>query len=191
MTVYGKFKTTHLVLEPTPASTAPVGSLFNDSSNSNALTNRTTGGSISPIGSTSSADILIKMKKNMTGSAIPAARRVALRSDGTIALADSDNLTANLDIGMSLDEIADEGFGRVLLNGANAAGAISGLGFLAGQNVYLSKTPGMLTNSTTGFNPSTDTIMRVGIADCAAGVASSAATDLIMTIEVYSSPGGA
>lgn len=191
MTVYGKIKTTHVVLEPTPAATSPAGSIFNDSSNANALTNRTTGGSIAQIGATSSADILIKRKRNMTGAPIPAARRVALLSNGNIVLADSDNLSAMLDIGMSLDVIDNGNYGRVLLNGANAAGALTGLGYATGDHIYLSKTPGMLTNSTSGFNPETDTIMRVGIADCADGDASSTATDLIMTVEVYSSPGGA
>lgn len=191
MTVYGKIKTTHLVLEPSPAGTAPAGSVFNDSSNANALTNKSTGGTISQIGATSSADILIKQKRNMSGVSMAAARRVALKTDGTIVLADSDNISAMLDIGMSLDVIDNGNYGRVLLNGANAAGALSGLGYTAGDHIYLSKTPGMLTNSTTSFNPETDTIMRVGIADCADGDASGTATDLIMTVEVHSSPGGA
>jgi hypothetical protein len=192
MTIYAKFKTAYLVLEPAPASAAPTGSIFNDSSNSGAFTNKTIGGSTDQVGATSSADIMIKQKRNNSGAPIPAARRVALvASGGSIVLADSDNLSANLDIGMSLDVIPDGSYGRVLLNGANAAGALTGLGFTTGQNIYLSKTPGLLTNSLAGFDPETDVIMRVGIADCATNTSSSTATDLIMTVEVHSSPGGA
>ena len=191
MTVYGKIKTTAVILEPTTPASVPAGSIFNDSTNSSAFTNKTTGGTVNPIGATSSADYLVKYKKNMTGSIIPAYKRVALKTDGTIVLADSDNSVAMLDIGMSLDAIDHNTFGRVLLNGASAPGALTSLGFATGDHIFLSKTPGALTNSSSGFDPNTDTIMRVGIADCATNVASSAATDLIMTVEVYSSPGGA
>lgn len=191
MTVYGKIKTTAIILEPTTPGSMPAGSIFNDSTNSGAFTNKTAGGVVNPIGATSSADYLVKYKKNMTGTTLPAYKRVALKTDGTVVLADSDNPTAMLDIGMTLDAIDPNTFGRVLLNSANAPGALTGLGFTSGDNIFLSKTPGALTNSSTGFDPSTDTIMRVGIADCASNTASATATDLIMTVEVYSSPGGA
>jgi len=191
MTTYAKIKTTHVVLEPTPASAAPYGSLFNDSSNFNTFTNRDTGGVCTAVGATTSVNVMVKSKKNMSGSVIPAYRRVALHSDGTIVLADSDNLTAMKDIGISLDPISHNTFGRIMLNGANAPGVLAGLGFATGDSIYLSKTPGMLVNTSAGFNAETDTIMRVGTADCADADASAAATDLIMTVEVYSSPGGA
>jgi hypothetical protein len=191
MTVYAKIKTSAVVLEPvTPASTPP-GSIFNDSTNGNAFTNKTSGGAVDQIGATSSADYLVKYKKNMTGATIPAYKRIALKPDSTICLADSDDPVAMKDIGISLDAIDHNTFGRVLLNGANAPGALTGLGFTVGDNIFLSKTPGAFTNNASGFDPNTDTIMRVGIADCASNVASSTATDLIMVVEVYSSPGGA
>lgn len=191
MTTYGKIRTTAVIMEPITPGSAPAGSIFNDSTNSGAFTNKTTGGVINPVGATSSADYLVKYKRNTTGATIPAYKRVALKTDSTIVLADSDNSVAMLDIGMSLDAIDHNAFGRVLLNGANAPGALTSLGFATGDHIYLSKTPGALTNSTSGFDPNTDTIMRVGIADCATGIASAVATDLIMTVEVYSSPGGA
>jgi len=191
MTTYAKIKTTYVVLEPAPAASAPYGSLFNDSSNLNTLTNRDTGGVCTSVGASTSVNVLVKSKKNMSGVVIPAYRRVALHTDGTIVLADSDNLTAMKDIGVSLDPISHNTFGRVMLNGANASGALTGLGFATGDSIYLSKTPGMLVNTSSGFDPVTDTIMRVGTADCADGDASALATDLIMTVEVYSSPGGA
>lgn len=191
MTVYAKIKTSAVVLEPVTPASVPTGALFNDSTNSGAFTNKTTVGAVNPVGATSSADYLVKYKKNMTGGTIPAYKRVALKTDGTIVLADSDNPTAMLDIGMSLDAIDHNTFGRVLLNGASAPGALTGLGFSVGDSIFLSKTPGALINSAAGFDPNTDTIMRVGIADCASNTEGTAATDLIMTVEVYSSPGGA
>jgi hypothetical protein len=191
MPTYGKIRTTAVILEPTTPGSTPAGSIFNDSTNGNAFTNKTTGGSVDQVGATSSADYLVKYKRNGAVATIPAYKRVALKTDGTIVLADSDNPTAMLDTGMSLDAIDPSTFGRVLLNGANAPGALTGLGFATGDHIFLSKTPGALTNSASGFDPDTDTIMRVGIADCASNVASAVATDLIMTVEVYSSPGGA
>lgn len=191
MTVYAKIRSGALVFDPMMPAGVPAGAIYMDSTNGNALTTKSTGGTHTPIGSTSSADILIKHKKNMTGVTIVAGKRIALKTDGTMCLADSDNPVAMIDIGMALDTVDHNNFGRVLLNGANAAGALTGLGYASGDSVYLSKTPGALTNSATGFDPATDTIMRVGTADCASNTASAAATDLIMTIEVYSRPGGA
>lgn len=191
MTVYAKMKTVSVAFEPTTPAAQPINSIFVDSTNSNVFSNKTTGGTTSPIGSTSSADYLVKYKRNSSGSFIPAYRRVALMPDGSVALADSDNPSLMKDIGMSIEGINDGVYGRIILNGANAAGALTGLGFLSGQNIFLGKTPGTLVNSTSGFDPNTDTIMRVGVADCATNTVGSAATDLIMTIEVYSSPGGA
>jgi hypothetical protein len=185
------FKTSAVVLDPIPASTAPVGSLYNDSSNSNVFSNKTTTGDNQQIGASTEASLMVKLKKNMTGVAIAAYKRVALHTDGTMVLADSDNVSAMLDIGITIDPVNTGSFGRVLLNGANADGVLTGLGFTSGQAIFLSKTPGGLVNDVGSFNPATDTIMRVGIADCANNVASGTATDLIMTIEVYSRPGGA
>ena len=191
MTTYAKIKSGVVVFEPIPAASAPDGSLFMDSSAGNVLTSKSTGGVSTPIGAVSSADVMIKSKKNLTGVAIAAYKRVALKADGTICLADSDNPVAMLDIGITLDSISNNSFGRVMLNAANAAGALTGLGYATGEHIYLSKTPGALTNNISAFDPLTDTIMRVGYADCASGVANAAATDLIMAIEAYSSPGGA
>lgn len=191
MTVYAKVKGGALVFEPIPDASAPNGSIYMDSSAGNVLTSKSTGGVSAPIGATSSADIMIKSKRNTTGSPIAAYKRVALKLDGTICLSDSDDPVAMRDIGLALDTINHNSYGRVLLNGANASGVLTGLGYVTGDNVYLSKTPGALTNDVSSFNPDTDTIMRVGIADCASGAASGTATDLIMTVEVYSSPGGA
>jgi hypothetical protein len=187
---FALMKTTAIVLEPVASGSVPAGAIYNDSGNSGTFTNKSVTGDVVPVGASSSTSVMVKMKKNATGTTIAAYKRVALLSSGTICLADSDDPAATRDIGLTLDAIDHNAFGRVLLNGANADGALVGLGFVSGQDIFLSKTPGGLTNNVSAFDPNTDTIMRVGTADCANNDASSTATDLLMTIEVYSRPGG-
>jgi len=188
---FALLKTTALVLEPTTSAAVPTGAIYNDASNSGTFTNKSVTGDVQPIGASTSSSVMVKMKRNTTGAQIAAYKRVAILTDGSICLADSDDPLAMKDIGLTLDAIDHLSYGRVLLNGANADGALAGLGYSTGQDVFLSKTPGGLTNNISAFDPATDTIMRVGTADCANNDTSFVATDLIMTIEVYSRPGGA
>jgi len=187
---FAQMKTTAVVLEPVSSGSVPVGSLYNDAANSGTFTNKSVTGDVQPVGASTASSVMVKMKRNSTVTSIPAYKRVALLANGSVCLADSDNPTAMTDIGLTLDVIAPTLYGRVLLNGANADGALSGLGYATGETIFLSKTPGALTNNANAFDPVTDTIMKVGIADCAGSDASSVATDLIMVIEVYSRPGG-
>lgn len=188
-TTYAKIKTDVLQLVPVHQNAAPTGSVFLNKDNSNALSTKTTGGVTVQIGaSAASADLMIKSKKNVTGVEIPAYQRVALLPDGSVCLADSNNAAAMTDIGVSMDPIPNDTFGRVLLNGANAQGVVLGLGYAPGDSVYLSTTPGALTNDPSVFDTDTDAVIRVGIADCATEEADGVATDLIMMFEVQSKP---
>ena len=187
MTTYAKFKASAVVFEPQAPGTVPSGSLYMDSSSSNALTTKTTGGSDVPIGATSSTDIFVKTKQNRSLVDIPANARVALRNDGSIVLADSDDPAARQSIGIALELIVSMSTGKVLLDGPNVIGAVESLGFTPGQDVFMDKIPGQYTNNVSMFNPVTDTITKVGIADTASGIVSGTATDLIMTTEVVSS----
>lgn len=187
MTTYAKFKASAVVFEPQAPGTVPSGSLYMDSSSSNALTTKTTGGSDVPIGATSSTDIFVKTKQNRSPVDIPANARVALRNDGSIVLADSDDPAARQSIGIALELIVSMSTGKVLLDGPNVIGAVESLGFTPGQDVFMDKIPGQYTNNVSMFNPVTDTITKVGIADTASGIVSGTATDLIMTTEVVSS----
>lgn len=187
--VLANMQTSYLVLDPAPASGAPNGALFNDTGSGNALTNKSMGGSVVPIGASSSSDIFIKQKQNLSGVTIPIGKRVSLRTDGSICLSDNDDPLARRSIGLSIEEIADSAMGNVLLDGPSATGAVLGLGFAPGDNILLDSVPGGLTNNMSSFDPETDEIMQVGIADCAAGAASGVATDLIMVTAVVSSPG--
>jgi hypothetical protein len=186
--VYARIRSSALILEPTTEGDVPPGAVFIDSANSYALSTKTIGGTKVQISAATSADILVKMKYNSTGAAIAAYQQIALKEDGSICLSDSDNPEALIDIGITLDLIDNGSFGRVLLNGPNVMNALTGLGFLTGDTVYLSKTPGALTNDSLGFDPETDMIMKVGIADCPSNEIGTAATDLIMVTEVISTP---
>lgn len=135
-----------------------------------------------------STSYTIKLKYNGSGSPLSSYKAVALKSDGTIVLADADGLDTQMLIGFTLDNIPIGERGRVLLSNPNAAGVLTGAGFAPGETIMLSKTPGVLTNDLGIFNPITDTILKVGIADCADGTQSSLATDLILSLEVLSEP---
>lgn len=190
MTVYAAIRSSSSTMEPATPASAAVGSIFIDSTNSNALSFKNISGVVSVIGATSSENVLIKTKKNLTGSAIPSKTPVALMPDGSIAPADSDGTNIQVVIGIALENIDSGAFGTVMLNGPNAVGAVSGLGFTPGDAIMLSATPGILTNTQVGMDPITQTIMKVGVADCASGVCSGVATDLIMEAEVISRPDG-
>lgn len=188
--VLASMQTSYMVLDPAPASSAPPGSVFNDSSSGGTLTTRTTGGSITPIGPATATDVFIKQKQNKSGVTIPMGKRISLiPGSGGIKLADNDDPTALRSIGLSIEEIAVDALGNVLLDGPNAPAAVTGLGYSPGDIIYLSNTPGSLTNTSSGLNPEVNMIMQVGIADCPAGGASPTATDLIMITEVISTPG--
>lgn len=135
-----------------------------------------------------STSFTTKLKFNGSLAPIAAHTPVALKSDGTVVLADADGLDNQMLIGFALDLIPVAGRGRVLISNPNAAGVLAGSGFIPGETIMLSKTPGVLTNDRGIFNPITDTILKVGIADCADGIQSSIATDLIMSLEILSQP---
>lgn len=192
MVVYAKIRTGAVVFDPIGASSAPSGSIFLDKYNANTFSEKTTSGSTGEVGTGGGggggASAFIKSKQNLSGVLIPANKRVSIKSDGSICLSDCNDLSADNSVGMSQGDIVDQAWGNVMFDGPIASGALDGLGFATGAVVMLGKDPGSLTTDQGIFNPVTDTIMKVGIADSAAGVTSSTATDLIMITEVVSTP---
>jgi len=183
-----KFKAEVLIMEPTAPGNAPANSVFLDSANSNALSTKTSADANVQVGAASSSDIMIKNMQNLSGSAIPAGKPVSKRADGSIIAADSDAVDGQRYIGITLDAINNNATGRVLLVGPNVANAVQGLGFTPGQDIYISEAGGGYTNNAGSFTGNNDSIIKVGIADCAAGVANGIATDLIMFSEVVIRP---
>lgn len=77
----------------------------------------------------------------------------------------------------------------VALISYNLTGVLTGLGFAPGDKVFVGETPGSFVNDISGFSGNDDSILWAGWADCAEGVASTQATDLIYDFEVVGRPG--
>jgi len=179
MTVYAKMKGAALVLPTSYPAANPLGSIYTDDTNSNALTFRDYANVDIPIigGTLTSSEIFTKRKLNGTGSLIPTNTTVALKTDGTICLAESDVASATNAIGVTLEPIAPSAYGAIRLIGSSAPNVVSGMGFSTGDTVYLGSTAGGLTNN---LGSVVGTVRVVGIADCATDIQSSVATDLIL-----------
>jgi hypothetical protein len=180
------FKATAVVLEPVAPSAVPNGAIFLDITLGNALTVKSTSGLVDPIGTTTGGNMFIKQMQ--TGGLFPINAPVSKQANGTIILADSDAVGAQEPVGFST--VASTGIGQlinVLTVGANIAGAVTGMGFLPGDEIFVSETGGF-TNNTATFTGLNDSYIRLGIADCAAGIASSVATDLIVSTQILLRP---
>lgn len=176
---YAKMRGNSFVIPPSYSAIQGLGSIYVDGPNSNALTYRDHASIDTPIlgGILTSSEVLIKRKRNTTGVAIPAQTVVALKTDGSISPVESD-AEANA-IGSTLEEIAHDDYGAVLLLGASAPNVLNGMGFTSGDVIYASPTAGDLTNDRTSI---IGTVKVVGIADCATDVQSDIATDLLISI---------
>jgi hypothetical protein len=131
----------------------------------------------------------LKQMQNNTGSPIAAGVPVSKKSDGSIVPADSDAADGQAYCGVTSEVIAASGgLGDVAVVGQNIVGAITALGFTPGTDVFLSETAGTYTDNPASFTGGDDSIIKVGLADCSAGVASATANDLIMFTEVLLRP---
>ncbi len=189
MPVYAKMRGEALVLPTSYATGKPLGSIYVDGPASNALTYRDHSNVDTPLigGSLDTAQVLIKRKKNLTGVLIPAEAVVALLPDGSIRLAESDVLTAITVIGTTLEPIAHDAYGSILLIGASAHNVVSGMGFSSGDIIYTGSEPGVLTNNIADVGGA---LRIIGIADCPTDIQSSVASDLILSTSPVSSSGG-
>jgi len=180
----GSVSASYVMLTPVDPSTIPSGALALDATNGDSFTIKDTGGSISEVTPPAQSDSLFtKVMQNLSGVSLPVNSAVAKKPDGSIIRADSDGVGTKVIIGITLAVISDGDTGPVMLLGPNAVGVISGLGFAPGDAIYVSPSSGF-TNNTADFtlddDITNDAIIRVGYADCPAGNASGAATDLIL-----------
>lgn len=175
-----QFKTSCVVLDPIAGAAAPANSIYSDSDNAGAFTNKSQGGEDTAVGAGSSSDAFAKLAKNTSGSTIPAGTAVSKSTaDGSIVPADSDAAQGQQVIGITSAGIANGAFGIINLVGRNIPGCLSGQGFTVGQDIYISQTAGF-TNDPSQFSGSGETVTLIGIADCADNVLSTTATDLVM-----------
>lgn len=174
----------YVFLTPTNGAQVPNGALYLDQGNGDAPTFKTTGGSSEPV----SAGTNFFLKQMIAGAAIAVGKPLAKRPDGKVVEGDSDGVNSQIFIGISQGSASGDGDPiQVLLAGANLPGVLTGLGMTSGDIVYLSQDSGY-TNDGGSFTGGDDTITKVGIADCGAGIASATATDLIAITEVLITP---
>lgn len=182
------FKMTHLILEPVTSASVPNNSIFLDSSNLNQLTIKDSTGTLSVVSGGGGSGSNLFVKQMIAGEAFAINKPLSKRSDGKVIAADSDGVSTQRIIGHSLQASGGNNAPvNVLCLGANLAGALTGLGFAPGDEIFLGESGGY-TNSVNSFSGDNDSIIKVGIADCAAGVANSAATDLVIFTEVVLRP---
>ncbi len=180
-------KVNYVVLNPVNPSLVPNGALYLDSTNGNASTIKGTGGGNETIGSVSANNIYIKQMQALAPIAIN--KPVSKRADGKIQIADSDAPNGQQFIGFTLQAAANaDDLVNVLCIGANIVGAITGLGFMPGEEIFIAEDGSGFTNDPDSFTGANDSIIKIGIADCAAGTASGTATDLLVFPEVIGRP---
>ena len=179
MPTYARVRGTSLVLPSTYPAANPLGSIYVDGTNLNALTFRTLSGVDLPIfsGTLTTAEVLHKRKLNSTLATIAVDKTVAVKTDGTICLADSDDPAAVNVIGITKEAILAGEYGLVQLVGPSAPNVVDGLGFNTGDIIYLGDTPGSLTNN---IGSIVGVVRVVGIADCPDSDATGVATDLVI-----------
>lgn len=184
MTTYAKIRTGALILDPVaPASVTEDNAIFSDSSNGNQF-------SFQAGGVVATQAMYRKVMQSGFAGTIPLNTPVSKEPDGRILPADANDPNAGEIVGITLETFSAENvLGAVHLFGPNVTNAVSGLGFVPGQEIYLSTVAGGYTNDPSTLNDiSVDSIIRIGIADCAQGTASGTATDLIMLAQIISRP---
>lgn len=171
-----------IVLEPRTSTGLPTNAVYVDQA-SGALSNKGGTGAVAPIGAgAASADsVLTKVWHNKSGATMAAGIPVAKLTDGSMAPADAHTRVRCMAV--LLEETLNNAQGRVALIGPNVIGALTGLGFAPGDAIYLSVSGGYTNNAAFA---QTNTIVRIGFADCATGPASAVAQDLVMFAEVVS-----
>jgi hypothetical protein len=181
MPVYAKILGDALVLPTSFPTAKPLGSIYVNGTNMNALTYRDFTSADTPLisGVLATSEIFIKRKQNLSGFLIPVDSAVSILPNGSITSADSVGGATNV-IGTSLEPIPNASYGAILLIGPSSVNILDGLGFTAGDMIYLGSTPGSLTNDLESI---VGTAKMIGIADCPSDTQSGVATDLILTTE--------
>lgn len=129
-------------------------------------------------GGTNSA---VKQKFNDTGTDIPSGRVVTLLADGTVAPCDP-KISTHKPYGITNGPIVSGQFGYVVISGF-AVDALAGVGgWASGQDAYVSHN-GDGTMTAVPPDPLVGSVFRVGIADCADGVASGTPTDIAIQFQ--------
>lgn len=177
-------KATFIQMQPVAPSIVPENAVFVDSQNSNTLSNKNnTNITITVVQET--ANILFKQMQ--AGEDLSTHWPLAKLNNGKVVRFDANDPDRKNFCGYAMADVLNNAGVSVFLVGANLAGAINGLGFTPGDEVYIDNN-GSYTNdpSTIAIDQDSD-IIKVGIADCAGGAtASSTAVDIITFPEIIS-----
>lgn len=185
MTTYAKLRTDAVVLNPTTSASLPNNSMFSDSADGNILKNKDNSGSTQTVVASS---LFNKTMQSGFVGIIAAGVPVSKTSDGRIIPADADGAGAQEPIGISLVPFYSyDDLGAVHLFAPNVSGVLTSLGFIPGEEIFLGESGGY-TNNPNAFTGDNDSIIRIGVADCASGAASAIATDLIINTQVIIRP---
>lgn len=186
MTTYASIKVSSVQFDPQTSSQVAPGSLYQDTLQpTGTLSSTDSGNSPTPVGATASG--LAKTMQNTSGTTIPTNSPLAKTADGGIALAQADVDGDEILIGTSTSAIAPNAQSAVMLVGPNIPGILTGSGFAPGDPVYLNAVGGY-TNDASTLDPTSESVIRLGYADCAAGAASTTVTDLIIFPAVVARP---
>lgn len=123
----------------------------------------------------------VKVKTNGDVATIAAGRIVSISSDGQMHPF-TGTAAGKMAAGVLMETTLAGSPGRVLLAGYNIPGALTGLGFAPGDEVYVDET-GSYSSGVIGLGSANDTYQRVGWADCATATVATVATDLIMVFQ--------
>lgn len=177
-------KSSYVMLVPVNPDDVPNNCVFLDETQGNQVAIKTNMGGVSNVVGAES----LLFKPMITAQAISIHQPVGKLSNGKIVPAESD-VPGQTFIGFALTGGANDGDPvNVLLIGANIAYLLAGKGFTTGQTVYLSMNTGEYTNDPSTLADPINNVIKVGIADCLGGIASSVATDLITFVEKIAEP---
>lgn len=183
-----RIRTEAIQFEPVPSGSVSVNNaIFVDSTNANALTSKTSGGSLEEIGA---AEASMFKKEMQCASPIRVGKPVSKLRTGKIVEADSDLAGGQNPCGFSLVEfVSADDKGLIFTVGPNLPGLLDEMGFAPGDIIYLDEVNGGMTNNVSRLQIGNDSIISLGMADCSAGDASSTARDLIFLMKVIARPG--
>jgi hypothetical protein len=177
------FKCQYVIETPTPASAVPANSLFVNSSNLDIFSVRNSGGIVSELATSVSTNPFIKSMQS--GGLFPINVPLTKLPNGTVVLADSNSAGAGSFCGYSTEPSLVIGQEVVIMCcGPNITSALSGLGFAPGDMIYINENGGY-TNDPSTFTGDNDTLVRVGLADCAGGPLASPIADDLITFHEY------
>lgn len=183
MPTFAKFKTSAVIFDAIPSASAPADSLFKSSDSSTIVAKSDSGES------NVSASQSSKLMQSGYVGVILVNTPLSKRADGKVVPADSDGSGTQQPIGFAAEQFAAlNDIKSVKLIGTNIVSVLTGLGFAPGDEVYLGETPGTLINDAGSYTGNNDSIVRLGIADCASGAASATSVDLIACPQVIARP---